>query len=292
MPEETKAVEPVIEPATPATEAAAAIDPINPPDGSVATNAEGFVAKEQEAAAEPAKEGEADPEGETPKEGEPADPEKESEGDAKPDDKPLDTETWGDTGSDIGNSVLEVLQNSGLSTEDAKALLFDGVKAGDVSQIDAAALEAKVGKAASTIIMTGVKAFVAETAAKNEAIVADVYKAAGSQENWEVASQWAASNIPEDTLAEYRPMIDKGGAAARFAVQEIITAYNNDANNSSLATSPTPRAEPTSASPPASAATTRAQYVAALEKAHRTGAKPAEIAAIQRSRELGRQQGI
>ena len=86
-------------------------------------------------------------------------------------------------------------------------------------------------------------------------------------------------------------MIDKGGAAARFAVSEIMGRYNADPNNSTLSTN-NPRAEATSVSPPASTAITRAEYVAALDKAHRRGASPKEIAAIQAQRNAGRQQGI
>ena len=48
--------------------------------------------------------------------------------------KDLDKGVWGDTGNDIGNSVLGMLQESGISTADAKALMFDAVQAGDVAR--------------------------------------------------------------------------------------------------------------------------------------------------------------
>lgn len=206
-------------------------------------------------------------------------------------DAPLDTEVWGDSGSDVGNSVLGILQNSGVSTEDAKALLYDAVQAGDVTQIDKAALADKVGKHAAEIILTGTKAFIAETAAKTAEAVKAVHAAAGSKDNWDKASAWASKNIPEDALAEYRPMIDHGGAQARFAVSEIIAAYNKAPQNSSISTTST-RVEATSTSPPARTAMSRAEYVAALDKAHRKGASNKEIATIQAARLLGRKQGL
>ena len=249
----------------------------NPVDGTLAATSEGFVAKAEEpVAAEPAAEPVAE---------EPA-------AEAAPAEEPkADASVWGDTGSDLGNSVLGMLEDSGISTEDAKALLFDAVQAGDVTKIDVDALTAKVGKNAATIILSGTKGFIAENAANNEVVITDVHAAAGGKDNWDSAAAWAASNMEADTLAEYRPMIDKGGAAARFAVSEILAAYNADGENSTIAPA-TPRAEGDSVSPPASTATTRAEYFAAFEKAHRRGASTKEVAAIQADRNRGRAKGI
>lgn len=282
-----------VTPAVEAPEEAVAAEPVdldaNPVDGTLASTDAGFVAKAEEAPAEePAAEAEPAAEEPEPEQADPeqADPEgQETQGDNH------DAAVWGDTGSSIGNSVLGMLQESGISTEDAKALMYDAVMEGDVTKIDVDALAEKVGKNAANIIMSGTKTFIAESEAKTASIVEEVHSAVGGKDNWEAASAWAASNIPEDTLAEYRPMIDKGGAAARFAAQEILAAYNADGNNSTLAPT-TPRAEPTSVSPPASTATTRAEYFAALEKAHRRGASQKEIAVIQADRNRGRAKGI
>lgn len=203
----------------------------------------------------------------------------------------LDTAVWGDSGSEVGNSVLGMLQDSGVSTDDAKALMYDAIQAGDVSMIDQAALAAKVGKNAAAIILSGTKSFIAENAAKNEVAIQEVHKTAGGKDNWDAVAKWASASLPESELSEYRPMIDKGGASARFAVSEIIAAYNNAPANSSIATN-TPRVEATSTSPPARTAMSRAEYVAALDKAHRKGASNKEIATIQAARMIGRKQGL
>ena len=203
----------------------------------------------------------------------------------------LDTDVWGDSGSEVGNSVLGMLQDSGVSTEDAKALMYDAIQAGDVSMIDQAALADKVGKNAAAIILSGTKSFIAENAAKNEVAIKEVHTAAGGKDNWDAVATWASGSLPESELAEYRPMIDKGGASARFAVSEIMAAYNNAPANSSIVTN-TPRVEATSTSPPARTAMSRAEYVAALDKAHRKGASNKEIATIQAARMIGRKQGL
>lgn len=278
---------------TPVAEEAVAVDlDANPADGTVASTDAGFQAKAEEPAVEEpaaaAEEPATDPASAEAEE----EPAKEAtEEPAAEDKKGADASVWGDTGSDLGNSVLGMLEDSGISTDDAKALLFDAVQAGDITKVDTAALTAKVGKHAANIILSGTKGFIAENAAKNEAVIAGVHEAAGGKDNWESAAAWASSNMEADALAEYRPMIDKGGASARFAVSEILAAYNADGNNSTIAPT-TPRAEGTSVSPPASTATTRAQYVAALEKAHKRNASPKEIAIIQANRNNGRKQGI
>ena len=215
----------------------------------------------------------------------------EEEATADTEDVQLNTDVWGDSGSEVGNSVLGMLQESGVSTEDAKALMYDAIQAGDVGLIDKEALTAKVGKNAAAIILSGTKSFIAENAAKNEIAIKEVHSAAGGKDNWDAVATWASKSLPESELSQYRPMIDKGGASARFAVSEIMAAYNNAPANSSITTN-TPRVEATSTSPPARTAMSRAEYVAALDKAHRKGASNKEIATIQAARILGRKQGL
>ena len=202
----------------------------------------------------------------------------------------LDHKVWGDTGSTVGNSVLGYLQDAGVTPEDAKALLFDAAQSGDVTQIDQVALEAKLGKHGANIVMAGAKTFISEGKAKVAAVSEVVHNAVGGEETWNRVRDWAVENVSDDVLAEYRPMIDKGGAAARFAAHELAGLYNGDTANSSVQLNT--RAEATSVSPPASTATTRAEYVAALEKAHKKGASQAELDKIQAARVAGRKQGL
>lgn len=292
----TETVTPAV--ATPAVEPAAVIPAQTAfefADSSVSPQPGGFVASEQPVPAEePAAEVPAEVPAETPAEEPtaetPADTPAEEPAAEEPKATELDTDVWGDTQSDVGNSVLGMLQDSGISPDDAKVLLFDAIQAGDATKIDMDALTAKVGKNAATIIASGAKSYISENNAKQVSILSTVHDAAGGEANWNTARDWAKANMDAATLKEYIPLIDKGGASARFATAEVLAAYNASGENSTLA--PAPRAEPTSVSPPASTATTRAEYVAALEKANRTRQGPKVIAAIQAARNLGRQQGI
>ena len=199
-------------------------------------------------------------------------------------------QNWGDTGSDVGNNVLGYLQDAGVTTADAKAMLFDAAQAGDINLIDTAALEDKLGKHGANIILAGAKAFIAEGKEKVAHITETVHTAVGGEESWNKVRDWAADNVDADVLAEYRPMIDKGGAAARFAAQEIVGLYNADTKNSSIQTNN--RAEATSVSPPASTAYNRAEYVKALDKAHKENAPQKVFDQIQAARNAGRKKGL
>lgn len=209
------------------------------------------------------------------------------------DGKELDTDVWGSTGDQVADSVLQMLQNADVSPDEAKALLFDAVKEGDLSKIDRDALTAKVGEAKASLIMAGVENFVGRQASKNEGIIKEVEKAAGGAENWKTMAAWGKANIPEADLIEYRTMIDNGGAQARFAAGEIATRYNADEKNTSLSTDTTTPSLEGDGGPGASARkTTRNEYVAELTKAHRSGASDSVIAEITAARHRGRSAGI
>ena len=201
-------------------------------------------------------------------------------------DKPLDTAVWGDAGSDVANSVLETLQNSGVTTTDAKALLWDAVEKGDASKIDRDALVEKVGKAKATLIMAGVKDVIRENKERFDAVQATTFEVAGSAENWKAAAAWAGKNIPADDLEELKVMLDKGGRSAKVAAQEIVEKYNKDPKNTSLnkGKTITPGGKGATKLEPLS----RLQYGQELERAHRRGASPAEFAALRARRNAGK----
>lgn len=206
-------------------------------------------------------------------------------------DKPLDTDVWGSTGDEVGDSVLELIQNAGLSVEDAKALMFDAVKDGDLSQINEADLEAKVGKAKASLIMAGTRDFVSRSMAKAETITKEVHTAVGGEDNWNAVTTWAKTNVPADELTEYRDMIDAGGIKARFAATDLAKRYNSDDANTTLSAGKS-EIVPDNKAPVSKQVLTRGQYHAAMKDAYERGATEAEINQIKADRARGRAQGI
>jgi len=214
---------------------------------------------------------------------------------AEKDNTPLNTDEWGSTGHDVADSVLTMLQNADVSPLEAKALLFDAVQEGDLSKIDMAGLEEKVGKTKATLILAGITTFVNDKKARNTQIVADIKDAAGGEDNWAKMTAWGKTNLPDADLVEYRGMIDAGGAQARFAVAEIAAKYNADEANTTLDTAtgsaPISGDAGTAGS---SRSTSRKDYVAELTKAHREGAQEGDpvLNEITAARHRGRAQGI
>lgn len=224
------------------------------------------------------------------KEGKDEEGEGEGEGEDDKSEKELETSVWGDTGDEVGNSVLQVMQNSGMSPEDAKALLFDPVQQGDPTKVDRDALVAKVGKANANLIMAGIENYVTKTQAAQKATLDAVYEVAGSKDQWDKVAPWVKANIPEAERQDYAAMLDKGGAQARFAAEELVKRFNADPKNTAVGKKTT--VEGDGKAPDGGRAITRVQYAEELEKAHRTGADPAKIKEIQRARERGRKKGI
>ncbi len=206
-----------------------------------------------------------------------------------PEEVVLDTTVWGSTGSEVGNSTLALLQDAGVDTDTAKALLYDAVQAGDVTQIDAAALEAAVGKSRATLVMTGVKGYIAENNERVAETNKTVYEASGGEENWKTMVDWAKTNSVD--LTQYAPLIDAGGAQARFAVSEIQARFNGDVKNTPLTANVIPRAEPSAIAAPAVQALTKAQYLPAIEAAYKSGDQR-KIDQVNQARQLGRKQGL
>lgn len=252
-------------------------------DGPPQTNAQRREAKEAKEAAEKAAKEQSGEEGE--------DTGAEDENTPDDDAKELDTAVWGDTGDEVANSVLQTLQNSGVSTDDAKALLWDAVEAGDPSKVDRDALVEKVGKAKATLIMAGVE----NVTSRNNKRVAEVSKiaheSAGGEDNWKKATAWALDKMPESDLNELRGMLDKGGRQATFAAKEIVARYNEDPKNTSL-TAGKSQLKPDSTRGVKVEGISRREYGVRLDKLHRKGGSEAEFNALRAQRQAGKKQGI
>lgn len=248
--------------------------------GPPPTNAERAAARAAKEAEKKSKEESDDPDAQTPEDASEEDEE-----------KPLDTSVWGDTGDEVANSVLQTLQNAGVSTEEAKALLWDAVSEGDPKKVDRDALVEKVGKAKATLIMAGVEN-VTDRNNKRIAEVSEIaHEAAGGKDNWTKATKWARDKLKKDDLNEIRDMLDKGGRQARFAAAELVDLYNADPNNTALAAGKSQIA-PDGKSTATIKGISRREYGEMLDKLHRKGGTPAEFSALSARRAAGQKQGI
>lgn len=197
-----------------------------------------------------------------------------------------------DERSDHADSVFEILHTSGVSQDEAKALLFDAVQSGKPEDIDINALTEKVGKANAHLIITGVKAYVADAEAKVNAITEIVHSAAGGKDSWnDKVIPWIKDNIPEDERGEYADMINAGGRQAELAAAEMVRRYNADPKNTSLGRKEL-RGDANNSKKTEPGLSQRA-YGDALNKLHRTNqATPEKLAELRAARRRGRAQGL
>lgn len=251
-------------------------------DGPPPTNAERVAAKEAKEAAEAAAKAKA---------GKPEEVDEEETPEGESEDKALDTAVWGDAGDDVANSVLQTLQNSGVSTEDAKALLWDAVASGDPSKVDRDTLVEKVGKAKATLIMAGIENVTSKNNERIVQVTKIAHEAAGSSDNWAKATKWANAKMEESELNELRDMLDKGGRQATFAAKEIVARYNDDPKNTALSAG-TAQVKPDGKATAAVKGITRREYGEQLDRLHRKGGGEAEFNALRAQRAAGKKQGI
>lgn len=208
----------------------------------------------------------------------------------KVDSEDLDEETWGSTGDEVGDSVLLVLQNSGMETETAKALLFDAVQAGDPTQIDQATLIEKVGKHKATLIMAGVESYIGKQKALVADVTATVHATAGDKDSWDKVAKWANQKVPQEKRNELSAMLNAGGEQAKFAAQQFVNLYNADEANTSVGADT--RVNGDAKAHTTGRAINSRTYFEELQKAQKTRASKAVIAEIQAARERGRKSGL
>lgn len=207
-----------------------------------------------------------------------------------PKEKPLDLTVWESTGSEVGDAVLTKLQNSGVTPEEAKELLYDAVVAKDLTKIDKAALTAKVGEASATIILDGVKSFLAGVEQAQAVTLKSVHDVVGSSENWDVVRTWAKETLTNEQRLEYAAMIDIGPRAAAMAAKAMYEDYiaaGNTEFTSTTAVTPNVNSKATAIEP-----LTAAAYFQAVEKANKAGTYEADKGRLLQARLAGKKQGI
>lgn len=202
----------------------------------------------------------------------------------------LDTATWGDLKDDVGNSVLLILQKSGVTPEVAKALLYDATVAGKPDQIDRDKLIEAVGAANATLIMSGVENYTRKQADAAAAKQTVLNEAVGGKENWDKVLEWAKANLSAEDRAEYAELVNAGGRKATLAAKDLKAQYEE--KNGTL-TKQTVVPGTDNGGPKDAPGLNRADYYAELEKLNRTGklTQGAQSALWQR-RLAGQKQGI
>ena len=195
----------------------------------------------------------------------------------KPDDNTV-VEPWADAGTVGGNDTLTYLQGTGISQEDAKALLFEAVQTQDLSKIDKEKLAEKVGgEAAANIIMRGMQSHIDELKAKAAEVLGILDAEVGGNANWQKIRTWAHGKLTKAEIAEYIGMIDKGGRFAKLAAKDLKERYVADGNSDPQNKEVTPNANGQGKVDNNTQPLSRREYFETLERHQRKGTLTPEV---------------
>lgn len=194
------------------------------------------------------------------------------------------------TDSPAASAAIDLLKEAGVGPNAANEIFKKALDSGDLKDIDVATLEAKIGKAKTTLVMAGVQAHFDQATAKAAATVKTVHDIYGSEANWNVVRDWAQAAEKADPkvkaqINDIRSLLDEGGSRAEAGARELLRMYNAAPQTKGLGTDKLAVSDSTGTV--VGTALSRADYVAELKKAHDRGAKPAEIAALDARRKAG-----
>lgn len=232
---------------------------------------------------------------ETPESDEGADPNPESdpEQDQEPDaSEDLGYEEYSDP---VLKQAVNVLKKANISAEESNALFAEVLETGDFSKLDKAALVEKLGEGDAELVTVLAEKYFEGQRATFERLENDVYDLTGGKEVFESMRDWAQTKAESDPefakdLAEIRDMLNTGNTRiVKAAVTELFDMYKVDPDT-------TIPAELLKGDKPGSnsgvIALSRAEYIDAVEKAHRNGTYEQDAPKLWAQRELGKKKGI
>lgn len=212
---------------------------------------------------------------------------------------PLDASVWGSTGHAVADEALRVLQNAGLSTDDAADLLLDAAMSRDPGKVDQKALAAKIGPRRAKAIMEGLAAFSRDMRPKDERLANDVYQHTNGPHGMQRLMEQASAKLSPAEVQNYVIQIGKGGSSARRAIEGLQAGVTGEA----IPLDRRVHVEQYGTAKPApqrkvSAGITSKEYVAALDALHSPGsrlsfeARDRREAGLHEARRIGRENGL
>lgn len=194
-----------------------------------------------------------------------------------------------------GDAAIGVLKEAGVGPNEAQAYFAEAIASGDLSKINWAAIEAKIGSAKAFLVRTGVESYYKDAQAKVQNTVAETIKIYGTQENWDNVRNWAQTKEKGDTafkdqLDGIRDLLNAGGVKAQAGARELLRLYNSDPGTKGKDNGRLVVGDSTGTviGTPLS----RADYVEALKVAYHKGQSATEINALHARRKAGKAQGM
>ncbi len=213
--------------------------------------------------------------------------------------KPLDADVWGSTGHAIADEALRTLQNAGISTDDAMALLLDAAMSRDPSKVNQKALTAAIGPRRAKAIMEGLAQFSRDMRPKDERISNEVYQYSNGPHALQRLIEQASTKLSQSEIRGYVNEMGKGGSSTWRAVENLKSIVSGKAippdQRVLVEQYGTPKPAP---APKAVPGITSKAYFAAMEAMHGPGSRLSFEARVRREAELnenrriGRENGL
>lgn len=214
-------------------------------------------------------------------------------------DKPLDAVAWGSTGHAAADEAIRIIQNVGLSTDDAQDLLLDAAMSRDPSKVDQKALAAKIGPRRTKAIMEALETFSNDMRPRDARVSNEVYQYSNGPQALGRLFEQGSQKLSPAEMQSYVIEISKGGPSAQRAVERLQVAVTGKAVplDRKVLTEQYSAPTPTSRQDQAKGITSKA-YVSALDALHGSGSRLSFEARDRREKELraarrtGRENGL
>lgn len=189
-----------------------------------------------------------------------------------------------------GQGAIAVLQEAGVSPDEANAFFSKAAQSGKLDDINWDMIEAKIGKAKTFLVRTGVETFYNNKQKIVDNTVKHTHTIFGGEKNWDTVKAWAQGREASDPafkqkVDSIRALLNEGGDRADIGARELLRLYNSDGGTKGLNATKLVSGDATGnviGTP-----LTRADYVKELQTAHDRNAKPHEIEAIRQRRVAG-----
>lgn len=192
--------------------------------------------------------------------------------------------------NEAGQAVIDLLKEAEVSPAEANSYFQDAIESGDLSKVNWAALEKKLGPAKAKLAKAGIQSYYNEVYVAQQQTVSAVYEVAGGEDNWKAIRDWAQSEEKTDPafaakVREYRKALDIGGFAAVAAVRELKEAYTASPNTKGLDNKTIVKGD--KVAEPVGGPLSKAEYLKLRNEAERNGASEKEIAVLAARRKAG-----
>lgn len=191
--------------------------------------------------------------------------------------------------------AVSILEESGLPVDEANAIFSEAVESGDLTKIKKDVLIEKIGKDKADVVLVLAESYYNTAFSGMKAIKEEAFSLTGGEENFNAMRDWANEKAKTDEdfakdLTEFRAMLDSGQPRAiKAAVRELFDTYKQDPDTTIAADLEVgDKAASTAGVEPMS----RADYIKAVEKAHKDGTYDQVHKSLWARRMAGKKKGI